>query len=240
MSLWAIAYALDVRARKETHYMRHRVLAGLVVLLLWNTQATAEETADAIYSGGPVITMIRDGDRVEALAVKNGRIALTGTREEVMALKGPDTQLIDLDGHALMPGFIDPHSHLIMQSAKFACVNLDPHPIGDVKTITDIQRKLRERLEKRNPPPGTLIIGWGYDDTGLEEARHPNREDLDAVSTQHPILLIHISSHLMAANSLALEKAGIGAGTPDPAGGRFQRKADGREPNGVIGNRRWR
>jgi hypothetical protein len=178
--------------------------------------------------------MIRDGDRVEALAVKDGKILMTGSAEKVSALNGPETRTVDLNGHALMPGFIDPHSHVVMQAAKFACVNLDPYPIGDVKNIADIQRKLRERITLRKTAPGAPVIGWGYDDTGLEDMRHPNRDDLDAVSKEYPILLIHISSHLMACNSKALELASVSAQTPDPPGGRFQRRAGGQEPNGVV------
>lgn len=209
-------------------------VAGLLAVLLWNASVEAGEKADTIYTGGPIVTMIRDGDRVEALAVKNGKILMTGPAKKVLALKGPETRFIDLKGSAMMPGFIDPHSHLVMQSAKFSCVNLDPYPIGDIKNIADIQRKLRERIEQKKPAREGVIIGWGYDDTGLAEMRHPNRDDLDAVSKDLPILLVHISSHLMACNSKALELAGVGAETPDPEGGRFQRKAGGKEPNGVM------
>ena len=78
------------------------------------------------------------------------------------------------------------------------------------------------------------MIGWGYDDTGIAEQRHPTRDDLDAVSTEHPILLIHISSHLMTGNSRMLADAGIAADTPNPAGGVIQRKRGSSEPNGVL------
>jgi predicted amidohydrolase YtcJ len=96
-----------------------------------------------------------------------------------------------------MPGFVEPHSHIVMQSAKFSTANLDPKPIGEAGTIADIQRILREWIEEKKPEPGKWIIGWGYDDTGIAEQRHPNRDDLDAVSTDCPMLLMHISSHLM-------------------------------------------
>jgi len=209
------------------------VIAG-VLTIASSSAVAAEETADAIYIGGPIVTMIRDNDRVEALAVKGGKILKTGSRNAILSLKGPETKVLDLKGKAMMPGFIDPHSHVVLQAAKFATVNLDPYPIGDIKSIADIQRKLRERIEKRPPRAGGVVIGWGYDDTGLQEKRHPNRDDLDAVSREHPILLMHISSHFMAANSKMLELAGVNARTPDPPGGRFQRKAGGQEPNGVM------
>jgi predicted amidohydrolase YtcJ len=192
------------------------------------------QAPDTIYFGGAIYTMIRDGDRVDAIATYKGKIVATGVKEDVFNSKGPDTRLVNLDGRSLMPGFIDPHSHVVQQSLKFSVVNLDPHPIGDVKTIADIQRKLRQRIEESKPEPGKWVFGWGYDDTGLKEMRHPTRDDLDLVSTEHPIALMHISNHLMACNSKALEIAGITAKTPDPEGGKFQRKSGGNEPNGVL------
>ena len=190
--------------------------------------------ADTIYFGGPIVTMVREGDVAEAIAIGSGKIVAVGTQKDVMAMKGEATKVVDLKGHTLMPGFIDAHSHVVQQTLKFAVVNLDPAPIGDVKSIEDIQRKLRQRIEETKLEPGKWLFGWGYDDTGVVEGRHPTREDLDAVSTTHPILLMHISSHLMTANSKALDLAGITADTPDPEGGKIQRMPSTNEPNGVL------
>ncbi|WP_027186307.1 amidohydrolase [Desulfovibrio inopinatus] len=215
--------------------MLHRIILCFIVLwILGALPALAAETADVIYFGGPIVTMVSDGAQVEALAVADGNIVATGSKKDVMALKGDETKLVDLKGKTLMPGFIDPHSHVSLQSAKFSTVNLDPVPIGDVKSIADIQRKLREYIAKEKPAPGKWVFGWGYDDTNLKEMRHPNRKDLDAVSTTNPIFLIHISCHLGAANSLALKDAGVTAETPDPEGGRYQREPGSKEPNGVV------
>lgn len=197
-------------------------------------EPAAATTAETIFHGGPILTMAKDGERAEALAVAGGKILRVGTLADVMATKGPGTRVVDLAGKCLMPGFVDAHSHVVAQSLKFATVNLDPKPIGDIASIADVQRALRETLERTKPAPGTWILGWGYDDTGLAEMRHPDRDDLDAVSKDHPILLMHISSHLATGNSKMLEAAGIGPDTPDPAGGRYQRRPDGKTPNGVI------
>ncbi len=196
--------------------------------------STGSVMAETIYHGGPILTMTKDGDRAEALAVGNGTILAVGTEAHVMAFRGPDTTVVNLRGRCLMPGFIDPHSHVVLQSAKFATVNLDPRPIGQAGSIADIQRLLREHIEQKKPGPGKWVIGWGYDDTGIAEMRHPVREDLDAVSTEHPILLIHISNHLCTGNSLLLEEIGVSADTPDPEGGRIHRKEGSREPSGVL------
>jgi predicted amidohydrolase YtcJ len=193
-----------------------------------------QSTADTIYHGGPIVTMAKDGERVEALAAKGGRIVAAGAVADVIRRKGPQTKVVDLGGKCLMPGFIDPHSHVVMQSVKFSTANLDPKPIGEAGSIADIQRILREWIEKKELKLGQWVIGWGYDDTGIEEQRHPTREDLDEVSTEHPVLLMHISSHLMTGNSKMLEEIGVDADTPDPEGGRIQRKPGGNEPNGVL------
>lgn len=196
--------------------------------------AATANSADTIYVGGPILTMVADGSYVEALAVKAGKIVAAGSRKSVEGLKGANTKMVDLAGRCLMPGFIDPHSHVVMQSAKFAVANLDPYPIGEVRSIADIQRILRDEIAQKNIAPGQWVIGWGYDDTAPPGMRHPLKEDLDAVSTTHPILLVHISNHLAACNSLLLEQAGITANTPDPEGGRIQRKPGSQEPNGVL------
>ncbi|MCG6947992.1 MAG: amidohydrolase [Acidobacteria bacterium] len=188
-----------------------------------------------IFYGGDILTMAGDKPQyAEAVVQREGKIVFVGSKDEaIQRFKGKADE-IDLAGKTMLPGFIDAHSHVVQQALKFSVVNLDPYPIGDVRTIADIQRKLRDRIEKTRPEPGTWVFGWGYDDTGVEEQRHPTREDLDAASTDHPILLMHISGHLMAANSSALEAAGITEETPDPEGGKIRRSPGGNEPNGVL------
>lgn len=190
--------------------------------------------AETIYYGGPIVTMEEAHTQKEAIAVANGQILATGTVAEIMALKGEKTRIVDLQGKALMPGFIDPHSHLALQSIKFSCANLDPTPIGTAGSISDIQHILAEWIKTRPVKTGNWVIGWGYDDTGIKEKRHPDRNDLDAVSAEHPILLVHISSHIMSCNSKVLELLGVNAKTEDPPGGRLQRRPGTREPNGVL------
>jgi predicted amidohydrolase YtcJ len=213
-------------------------LASLTGALLFSGSAFAQlgtpAKAETIYSGGTIVTMVSDGDVAEAIAIADGKIIAVGTQKDIMTLKGKTTSVINLQGRTLMPGFIDAHSHVVQQSLKFSVVNLDPKPIGDVGSIADVQYKLRQRINEQNPEPGQWIFGWGYDDTGLKEMRHPNRDDLDAVSKEHPILLMHISSHFMTANSKALEIAGITADMQDPDGGKIQRQSGSKKPSGVL------
>lgn len=208
-------------------------LMACCIVFLSNSVASTQPP-EMIYYGGPIYTMILDGDRVEALAVREGKIVATGSQDAILAMKGPDTTLVDLEEKCMLPGFIDPHSHVIQQALKSSVVNLDPHPIGDVRSIEDIKRKLKERITERQPKPGQWVFGWGYDDTGVAENRHPTRDDLDAVSTEHPIVLMHISSHLMTSNSKALEVCGVTSETQDPEGGKIRRRDGSMEPNGVM------
>ena len=211
------------------------VIGGLASSMLGGCKdANTDTPADTIYYGGPILTMVKDGERAEALAAKDGRIVAVGAKAEIMAGKGSDTKLIDLGGKTLMPGFFDPHSHIVIQSAKFGTANLDPVPIGETGSVADIQRIMGNWIEQKKLKPGEWAIGWGYDDTGIKDQRHPTRDDLDAVSTDHPILLVHISAHLMACNSKLLEELGITSDTKDPEGGVIQRKPGSNEPNGVL------
>jgi predicted amidohydrolase YtcJ len=198
-------------------------------------EAGSHQLQQTIYYGGPILTMAGDEPQyAEAVVQREGKIVFVGSKAEALERFGGKGDQVDLQGRTMLPGFIDAHSHVVQQALKFSVVNLDPHPIGDVRTIADIQRKLRQRIEEAKPEPGAWVFGWGYDDTGVEDQRHPTRDDLDAVSADHPIVLMHISSHLMTANSRALEAAGITADTPDPAGGKIQRKPGSKEPSGVL------
>ncbi|MFM7280469.1 MAG: amidohydrolase [Planctomycetia bacterium] len=191
-------------------------------------------TADRIWFNGQILTMEGvEPAYVEALAVANGRIIAAGDLTSILSLRDSQTQVCDLGGRALLPGFIDPHSHIAAYTLGWGLPALQPPPVGSVRRIADIQRSLREYIQKEAIPPGQLVMGQGYDDSLLEEGRHPTRQELDAVSTEHPIIVIHASGHLLAANSAALAKVGYTRETQDPAGGLIRREPDG-TPNGVV------
>ena len=198
--------------------------------------ALAAETADIIYSGGPILTMNDADPRVDAVAVKGGRIIAAGSETDVMALKGPNSKIIDLGGRAMLPGFVDAHGHVMIGGVQAMGANMLPAPDGPCNDIAAIQRTLRDWMEanKDEVIKINLIFGFGYDNAQLTELRHPTRDDLDQVSTEIPILIIHQSSHLAAINSKALEIVGYTAATPNPAGGVIQRKPGSQEPNGVL------
>tara|TARA_B100001123_G_C15337466_1_gene1033416 strand:+ start:3810 stop:5519 length:1710 start_codon:yes stop_codon:yes gene_type:complete len=188
--------------------------------------------ADAVYYNGIVITM--DGDHiVQGVALRGHEIIAVGSDDIVLNFSDESTVLVNLEGRTMLPGFYAAHDHFPGSGRiAIASVDLNSPPIGTVTTIDELVTALRARA--RETPEGQWIRGQGYDDTLLAEQRHPTREDLDAVSTVHPIYLNHTSGHLGAANSLALHLAGVTAATPDPPGGVIQRDATSGEPNGIF------
>jgi predicted amidohydrolase YtcJ len=221
-----------------TIQMNRRVfLAGVALSALFVPRAAmAAEEADIIYTGGPIITLDDANPRVEAVAVKNGVILAAGRTAEVMALKGANTRMADLGGRTLLPGFVDSHGHIMGGGLQALSANMLPPPDGPNSSIPQIQQTLRDWVARNqeNIQKANLILGFGYDNSQLAELRHPNREELDAVSNDVPVMIIHQSSHLAVLNSKALALVGYTAETPDPAGGVIQRKPGSQEPNGVL------
>lgn len=209
--------------------------ATLAGVLLLTTAAAAQEPADRIYTGGPILT-INDADpRAEAVAVRDGRIIAVGALDQMQALRGDQTRIFDLDGRAMLPGFVDSHGHVVFGGLQAMSANLLPPPDGPGQDIAGIQNALRDWMTENEDTVKQIkmVIGFGYDNAQLAELRHPTREDLDAVSTEYPILIIHQSGHLGVANSKALELAGIDATTKPPAGGVIRHDKNG-DPNGVL------
>ena len=216
------------------------VLLGAAGGALAGLGITAEQTveahppADLVFLGGHIVTMDPAQPSVEAVAVRGERIAAAGTRDEVLALRGAATRVVELGDRALLPGFIDAHGHFLAVGRSLDALSLHPPPVGDVRNIDDVVRRIRAWIAERDIPPGGLVVGSGYDDSLLAEERHPTRDDLDRASTAHRIVLTHVSGHLRTANSAALAASGVTAGTPDPPGGHIRRRAGSREPDGVL------
>ena len=211
--------------------------AGLAACGVRAVRAAGEPPADVVFLGEHVVTMDPDRPAAEAVAVRGETIAAVGTRGEILALRGEATRVVELGARALLPGFIDAHGHFLAVGRALDSLSLHPPPVGDVRNIDDVVRRIRAWIAERNVPPGELVTGIGYDDSLLAERRHPTRDDLDRASTAHRIVLTHVSGHLRAANSAALAAAGITAGTPDPPGGHIRRRIGSREPDGVLEER---
>ncbi len=180
------------------------------------------ERADTLFVNGRVITMDPSRPEAQAVAVAGDRILAVGDTDQVRELAASATEVVDLRGRSLLPGFIDSHCHL----AKYGLIQLgvDCKARG-VGSIADLQRELATAA--RTLPPGSWIRARGYDHTRLAERRHPTRADLDAAAPNHPVYLVRTCGHIAVGNSLAFQLAGVSDATPDPTGGRFER-SDGR------------
>ncbi len=155
-----------------------------------------------LYNG--VIQTMDSSCRVEdAILIEGGVISALGHREDLFRL-APQAEKIDLEGNALYPGFIDTHSHLSL----FSLYADEVYCGAEVGTLEGALARLRQRAKER---PGERILGWGFDDSILPENRGPSIEELDAISTEVPIIVIHISAHASYVNSKALNEAGLSA-----------------------------
>ncbi|TMA35762.1 MAG: amidohydrolase [Deltaproteobacteria bacterium] len=194
----------------------------------------AEPAADRIFLGD-VVTIDAEGTVARAVAVKGGRVLLVGDEQEVLQHRGRQTEVVDLAGGALLPGFIDPHSHLMAHAVPITgWVNVARPPVGEVENIPDLLAALDARARKIAAKSGEWIVAWGYEKEGLAEGRELTRDDLDARFPHNPVAVIHVSSHGAVLNSAALRAVGIGAGTPTPPGGQIVRKPGSQEPAGLI------
>lgn len=195
------------------------------------------DAADVIYYGGEILTMEGDSaSYVEAVAVKNGKIIFAGKEASAREMRGDSTQMNDLQGKTMVPGFLDAHGHVWNAGFQALSANLLPAPDGQGNDIPAIISLLNEWKAKNVKAIGKYgwIIGFGYDDAQLKEKVPPTADDLDKVSIDTPVLIIHQSGHLAVMNHKALMMAGYDASTKDPEGGLIRRKTGTKEPNGVL------
>ena len=210
-------------------------LTALALVLLSgcnNDDATPEIEADTVFYNGTIVTMDGDQSVASSLAIKDGKIV--GLNVESDDYSSEDTRLIDLNNQTIVPGFIDAHGHLSMVAQTVNFANLAPSPIGNSDTIALLVNEMQQFWDGKTLAEGQWMVGMSYDDSLLAEKRHPTRYDLDQISTEVPIVIVHVSFHLAVVNSKALELLGIDATTANPDGGKIVRVSGSNEPNGVL------
>jgi predicted amidohydrolase YtcJ len=201
-----------------------------------DSASVAEAPADLILTNARIETM-NDGDRAwaTALAIRGESIVAVSYDSNTNSAKsaeiekwiGPRTRVLDLRGQFVMPGFNDAHLHLA--SAAYAQLQVD---VEGSKSLADFQQRIRDR--RKDYKPGEWIVAVGWDHTLWPEKTFPTRHDLDAVSTSNPIVAGRIDGHVAAANSMALQLAGITVQTPDPAGGHIERDPTTGDATGML------
>ena len=199
------------------------------ILLLSVTTHPTAQSADLVLVNGKVIT-VDSADRIaQAVAVRGQRIVAVGTDAEILKLAGPATRRVDLKGRAVTPGLIDAHLHFVSSGIdRYGRLDVG---FNTAKSVADIVRLVGERA--RTTKAGGWVIGQGWDEGKLAERRYVTAADLDAVSGDHPVSLVHTTGHYLVANSAALRIAGITRDTRDPPAGTIDRLADG-SPSGVL------
>lgn len=195
--------------------------------------------AEVIFTMADVVTMDDRRPSAQAVATADGRILAVGSAAEIDAFKGYATRVVDLEGQALLPGFVDGHSHFFQVALVCGSANVSAPPVGNVSTIAEIVATLRDHVKKHPLRRGEWLLGFGYDGSALTDGREATRDDLDPAFPDTPVLLVHVSGHGGLLNSAALKLAGIDANTPTPAGGVIARKPGGNEPTGLLMETAW-
>ena len=216
--------------------IRSLTLYLAIILLFGCKQQQKNEKANPaiIYTGGDIITMRGDlPEYAEAPVVRDNKILFVGTLIDAKVKAGEGYKSEDLKGSTLIPGLIDAHSHFASFSAQAIGAKILPPPDAGAKDIPTLINILKTWNTPQNRALTGWIFGMGFDDSVLEEKRFPTKHDLDQVSTEFPIMIIHISGHFAAVNSKGLELLNINSETKNPEGGIIRRE-NGNEPNGVL------
>jgi predicted amidohydrolase YtcJ len=197
----------------------------------------SDSGAVVVYYNGDIITM--EGDQpqyAEAVLVKQGKISFIGKKEEAMQQAGAGHEMVDLKGKTMLPGFIDAHGHVFASGIQALAANLLPPPDGKGASVADLVSQSKDWATKNQKIIDKIgwIVGFGYDDAQLKEKRHPTAIELDEISKDVPVILLHQSGHLATLNTKGLEIAGINENTVDPAGGIIRRVKGTKKPEGTL------
>ena len=218
---------------KTTRMARRTLGAGLVLAAGLMTTApglaAAPTGADTVIWGGPVYTADAARPRVEAVAVRAGRIVFAGDRGAAQALVGPATRIIDLKGATLFPGFTDSHAHLDGVGERELTLNLE-----GAASAAEVAARVKAYAAAVRP--GEVIYGRGWIETGWPEKRFLQASDIDAVAPDNPVLLQRSDGHAIVANTAALRLAGVTDATPAPFGGAILKDKDGHLTGMLVDN----
>lgn len=183
--------------------------------------------ADLVLFDGNIVTMNSAQPKAQAVAIKNGQFVAVGTNKQILSYAEENTKKINLKSKTVVPGFVDAHVHGASLGRILSQINL-----RNVKSIKEIQRKVKKWTKKN--AEGKWIIGRGWGQDKLTEHRYPSRFDLDQAAPHHPVFLLRVCGHLGVANSKAMRLAEITKRTQPPKGGRIDRDPETGEPNGVL------
>lgn len=203
--------------------------AGLAAIVPAQVQAQSNTTI--VFTGGTILTVDDNFSEAEAIAIRGNRILSVGTDGEVRAVAGADALVVDLAGKTVLPGFVDPHTHVIAGSVVDAVMEY----VGMARfaTVAEVLDHIGQRVAET--PAGEWLVFRNFDPAVQEGLDELTFADLDPISTDHPIFVFNASGHLAYANSTAFEVAGVPADVENPPGAEFVRDANGKL-TGVMKN----
>jgi predicted amidohydrolase YtcJ len=180
---------------------------------------------DQVWTNGRFHTLDAHNKIAQAVAIKNGRFLAVGQTSEIQTMAGKQTKRIDLNDRTVIPGFFDSHAHLLEVGLKLAAIRLD-----ECQSPEEMMELVRKRATIT--PPGTWIIGMGWNEGNFSNDRLPTRHDIDPATSDHPVILMRFFDADVV-NTVALQLASINRKTTDPIGGKIERDENG-DPTGLI------
>jgi predicted amidohydrolase YtcJ len=188
-------------------------------------KTSGNEPPDIIFLNGDIYTQAMPA-RAQAMAIREGRILAVGTNDAIRKLKGARTQVVDLGGHFVMPGFNDAHVHL--EEAALELLSVD---LRGTRSLQEMQQRIA--VSAKTAASGEWLVGGGWDQTLWPDGKLPDRQDIDAVSGGHPAVFSRVDGHIAVANTAALKAGGVTSQTQAPEGGKIDHDANG-EPTGIL------
>lgn len=227
---WSCNWGFDLGSLGRRDFLKGgAAAAGLAAMV--PAQVRAQSNTTIVFTGGTVLTVDDSFSEAEAIAIRGNRILSVGTDGEVRVTAGPDALVVDLAGKTVLPGFVDPHTHVIAGSVVDAVMEY----VGMARfaTVADVLDHITMRVAET--PAGEWLVFRNFDPAVQEGLDELTFAELDPISTDHPIFVFNASGHLAYANSTAFEVAGVPADVENPPGAEFVRDADG-NLNGVMKN----
>ncbi|MCS6863753.1 MAG: amidohydrolase [Gemmataceae bacterium] len=203
------------------------LLTGILLVTAVAPVAAQNHPADLIVHNGRVLTVDAKFSTTEAVAIREGTIVAVGTNTEVLKLKGEKTRVIDAQGHTVMPGLFDSHTHPVGAATSEVGA-----PLPVLRSIPEVLEYIRKRAQEL-PEGRWIVIRYGFP-TRLKEARFPTKAELDSVAPKHPVL--YHAGPAGIVNSKALEISGITKDTQDPPAGQVVKDEKTGEPTGMLRN----
>jgi hypothetical protein len=209
--------------------LHHFALRAVLLVIVPAVSRAQQQPAELIVTNARIYTVDERRPFGEAMAIAGGRVRFVGSERGALALKGPRTRVIDLEGRTVIPGMVDAHAHLLGLGNALRTVDLT-----GTKSYDGVIARVAARA--REVPAGTWIIGRGWDQNDWGDTRFPTHEALSRAVPQHPVYLTRVDGHAALVNARAMTAANLGASATDPEGGRIERMAN-REPSGVLVDR---